>query len=199
MLLTEPLNRCQHAPLQRTDCDDLKGGSRMTYAHIRPIPWPLPPPSNHPPPPLSKPPPPPHLAGRQHRRRKYTCLVLVGWFLFGGFVSQQHANVSHFSGTDLLRQFYMLPHWDGSCRSNFLSYQVKAHWHWANQCWPYNARCIWDTLACCCDTKQIGRHATDQQTTSALRRIYLNNGTPCHRETGYKSKLAASLKSVWST
>ena len=36
------------------------------------------------------------------------------------------------SGTDLLRQFYVLPHWDRSCRSNFPSYPVTVYWHWAN-------------------------------------------------------------------
>ena len=46
------------------------------------------------------------------------------------------------SGTDLLRQFYMLPHWDRSCRSNFLPHTVTVYWHRANQSqrWPYNAR-----------------------------------------------------------
>ena len=46
------------------------------------------------------------------------------------------------SGTDLLRQFYVLPHWDRSCRSNFPSHPVTVYWHRADQsqCWPYNAR-----------------------------------------------------------
>ena len=46
------------------------------------------------------------------------------------------------SGTDLLRQVYVLPHWDRSCRSNFLSHPVTVYWHLADQsqCWPYNAR-----------------------------------------------------------
>ena len=46
------------------------------------------------------------------------------------------------SGTDLLRQFYVLPHWDRSCRSNFPSHPVTVYWHRANQSqhWPYNAR-----------------------------------------------------------
>ena len=46
------------------------------------------------------------------------------------------------SGTDLLRQFYVLPHWDRSCRPNFLSHPVTVYWHRANQSkhWPYNAR-----------------------------------------------------------
>ena len=33
------------------------------------------------------------------------------------------------SGTDLLRQFYVLPHWDRSCRSNFPSHSVTVCWH----------------------------------------------------------------------
>ena len=46
------------------------------------------------------------------------------------------------SGTDLLRQFYVLPHWDRSYRSNFLPHPVTVYWHWADQsqCWPYNTR-----------------------------------------------------------
>ena len=46
------------------------------------------------------------------------------------------------SGTDLLWQFYTLPHWDRSCRSNFQS--VTAYWHRATQSysWPYNAGCL---------------------------------------------------------
>ena len=45
------------------------------------------------------------------------------------------------SGTDLHRQFYVLPHWDRSCRSNFPSHLVTVYWHRADQsqCWPYNA------------------------------------------------------------
>ena len=45
------------------------------------------------------------------------------------------------SGTDLLRQFYVLPHRDRSCRSNFPSHPVTVYWHRADQSqhWPYNA------------------------------------------------------------
>ena len=45
------------------------------------------------------------------------------------------------SGTDLLRQFYVLPHWDRSS-SNFPSHPVTVYWHRANQSqhWPYIAR-----------------------------------------------------------
>ena len=48
------------------------------------------------------------------------------------------------SGTDLLRQFYLLPHWDRSCTSNFPSHPVTVYWHRADQSqrWPYNARCL---------------------------------------------------------
>ena len=42
------------------------------------------------------------------------------------------------------RQFYVLPHWDRSCRSNFQSHPVAVNWHQTNQShqWPYNARCL---------------------------------------------------------
>ena len=47
------------------------------------------------------------------------------------------------SGTNLFRQLYLLPHWDRSCRSNFLSHPVTVCWHRSNhsQHWPYSARC----------------------------------------------------------
>ena len=46
------------------------------------------------------------------------------------------------SVTDLLRQFYVLPCWDRSCRANFLPHPVTVYWHQANQSqrWPYNTR-----------------------------------------------------------
>ena len=46
------------------------------------------------------------------------------------------------SGTDLLRQLYVLSHWDRSCGSNVLPHPVTVYWHRADQsqCWPYNAR-----------------------------------------------------------
>ena len=42
------------------------------------------------------------------------------------------------SGSDQLRQFYVLPHWDISCRSNFPSHPATVYWHQANQSqhWP---------------------------------------------------------------
>ena len=65
---------------------------------------------------------------------------------FGLFVScltsQQHASV--FSVTNLLRQFYVLPHWDRSCRSNVLPHLVTLYWYRADQSqrWPYNAKLL---------------------------------------------------------
>ena len=42
------------------------------------------------------------------------------------------------SGTDLHRQFYVLPHRDRSCRPNFPSHPVTVYWHQADQPqhWP---------------------------------------------------------------
>ena len=50
------------------------------------------------------------------------------------------------SRTDLLGQFYVLPHWDGSCRSNLLSHSVKIYWHQASQYQhqPCNTRILLD-------------------------------------------------------
>ena len=52
------------------------------------------------------------------------------------------ATCKFISGTDLLRQLYVLPHWDRSCRPNFPSHPVTVYWHWADQSqrWPCNAR-----------------------------------------------------------
>ena len=64
-------------------------------------------------------------------------VVVVCWLL------DVPATCECISGADLLRQFYVLPHWDRSCRLNFPSHPVTVYWHRANQsphCWPYNAR-----------------------------------------------------------
>ena len=63
-------------------------------------------------------------------------VVVVGWLL------NVPATCECISGTDLLRQFYMLPHWDRSCRSNFPSHPVTVYWHRADQSqhWSYNTR-----------------------------------------------------------
>ena len=62
--------------------------------------------------------------------------------LFVGWLLNIPATCECISGTDLHRQFYVLPHWDRSCRSNFPSHPVTVYWHRADQshCWPYNAR-----------------------------------------------------------
>ena len=62
--------------------------------------------------------------------------LLVGWLL------NVPATCKCISGTDLLRQFYVLPHWDRSCRSNVLPHPVTVYWHRTDQSqgWPYNAR-----------------------------------------------------------
>ena len=46
------------------------------------------------------------------------------------------------SGTDQLRQLYVLPHWGRSWGSNSLPHPVTVYWHQADQSkrWPYNAR-----------------------------------------------------------
>ena len=45
------------------------------------------------------------------------------------------------SVTDRWRQFYVLLHWNRSCRSNSLPHPVTVYWHRADQShWPYNAR-----------------------------------------------------------
>ena len=64
------------------------------------------------------------------------------WFCFVGWLLIVPATCECISGTDLHRQFYVLPHWDRSCRSNFPSHPVTVYWHRADQsqCWPYNAR-----------------------------------------------------------
>ena len=63
-------------------------------------------------------------------------LMFVCWLL------NVPATCECISGRDLLRQFYVLPHWDRSCRSNFPSHPVTVYWHRADQSqrWPYNAR-----------------------------------------------------------
>ena len=62
--------------------------------------------------------------------------LLVGWLL------NAPATCWYISGTILHRQLYVLPHWDGSCRPNFLPHPVTVYSHRADQSqrWPYNAR-----------------------------------------------------------
>ena len=53
--------------------------------------------------------------------------MFVGWLL------NVPATCWCISRMNLLTQLYVLPHWDGSCRSNFLSHSVTVYWQWANQ------------------------------------------------------------------
>ena len=73
---------------------------------------------------------------------QYGNLQSSGWGLFVGWLLNVPATCECISGTDLLRQFYVLPHWDRSCRPNFPSHPVTVYWHQANQSqhWPYIAR-----------------------------------------------------------
>ena len=72
---------------------------------------------------------------QKEKEEKKDCLF-VGWLL------NVPATWECISGTDLLRQFYVLPHWDRNFRSNFLPHPVTIYWHRADQSqsWPYNAR-----------------------------------------------------------
>ena len=69
-------------------------------------------------------------------------VLLTDVCLFVGWLLNVPATCECISGTDLLRQVYVLPHWDRSCRSNFPSHPVTVYWHRADQSqhWPYNAR-----------------------------------------------------------
>ena len=65
-----------------------------------------------------------------------------GGVLFVCWLLNIPATCWYISGMDLHRQFYMLPHWGRSCRSNFLPHPVTGYWHRVDQSqrWPYNAR-----------------------------------------------------------
>ena len=75
-----------------------------------------------------------HPTGR--KKKLFLQLFVVCWLL------NVPATCQCISGTDLHRQLYVLPHWDRSCRSNFLPHPVTVYWHRADQSqrWPYNAR-----------------------------------------------------------
>ena len=79
------------------------------------------------------------------------------------------------SGTDLLRQFYVLPHWERSCRSNFLPHPVTVYWHRADQSqrWPYNARRLAGLPLEC----QFFSHWYDSTQKKSRRKRDLNPGS----------------------
>ena len=62
--------------------------------------------------------------------------------LFVGCLLNVQATCECISGTDLLRQECVLPHWDRSCRPNFPPHPVTVYWHRASQSqhWPFTAR-----------------------------------------------------------
>ena len=62
--------------------------------------------------------------------------------LFVGWLLNVPATCQCISGTDLLSQFDVLPHWDRRCRPSFLPHPVTVYWYRADQSqrWPYNAR-----------------------------------------------------------
>ena len=66
--------------------------------------------------------------------------LVCDWFvcLFVCWLLNVPATCECISGTDLHGQFYMLPHWDRSRRSNFPSHPVTVYWHRTkqSQCWP---------------------------------------------------------------
>ena len=72
----------------------------------------------------------------------YHIFLIMIKCLFVGCLLNVPATCECISGTDLLRQFYVLPHWDRSCRSHFPSHPVTVYWHPADQSqrWPYKAR-----------------------------------------------------------
>ena len=56
-----------------------------------------------------------------------TLLILLGRIGVVGWLLYVLATCWCISGTDLLRQFYVLPHWDRSSRSNFPSHPVPVY------------------------------------------------------------------------
>ena len=82
----------------------------------------------------------PRLAVASYSTYYRSVLQKKGWLL--ACLLNIPATCECISGTDLLRQFYVLPHWDRSSRSNFPSHPVTVYWHRADQSqrWPYNAR-----------------------------------------------------------
>ena len=68
----------------------------------------------------------------QSPRTSFVCLL----------VALRPSNMPVYLRDGSAQTIYVLPHWDRSCRSNFLSHPVTVYWHRADQsqCWPYNAR-----------------------------------------------------------
>ena len=76
--------------------------------------------------------------------KKYASLVRTGWVVVVCWLLNVPATCECISGMDLLRQFYVMPHWDRSCRPNFPPHPVTVYWHRADQSqhWPSNTWCL---------------------------------------------------------
>ena len=74
-------------------------------------------------------------------KQNIVCVYCHDCFFVYWLVASRSSNMSR---TDPLRHFYILPHWDRSCRSIFLSHPVTVYCHRANQSqpWPKNTRCL---------------------------------------------------------
>ena len=106
------------------------------------------------------------------KKKKTDSMDVVCWFL------NVPATCYSISETDLLRQLYVLPHWDRSSRPNFPSHTITVCWHRANQSQrqPYNVRRLTGLcLLVACLTSQ--KHASVSQ-----GRICSDKYTSCHTE-----------------
>ena len=89
-----------------------------------------------------------HLPARQHGSRWFIKKIQTNGISYQKndgcccWMLNVPATCKCISGTGLLRQFHVLPHWDRSCRPNFPSHPVTVYWPRANQSqhWPYNTR-----------------------------------------------------------
>ena len=77
-----------------------------------------------------------------HPKKSLTALCRLVWFILFCWLLIIPATCQCSSRLDLIKQLYMLPHWDRSCRSNFLLHPVPVFWHRAkhSQHWPCNTR-----------------------------------------------------------
>ena len=78
------------------------------------------------------------------------CREVAQWlktcfFSFCCFVVTPQLHAKCISGTDVLRQLHILPHWDGSCTSNLKCHPISVYWHLAHQ--PKHGPCNTKRLA----------------------------------------------------
>ena len=79
---------------------------------------------------------------KQHVSKQSCSYIQLSSNLFVCWSFNVPATCKCISGTDLLRQVYVLPHRDRSCRPNFPSHPITIYWYRADQSqhWPYIAR-----------------------------------------------------------